>query len=64
MLVIEDVEVRENAGSVVVTIRNVGRVNTNLNFNVMTQDYSGTGLEATGQWMLLSRLLTSLHAVV
>ena len=51
VLVIEDVVVREDAGSVMVTITNVGRPR-NLNFNVMTRDISATDA-ATGQWMLL-----------
>ena len=49
ILVIDDVVVREDAASVMVTIRKVGGAGFIINFGVETRDYTGSGAGAIGQ---------------
>ena len=49
ILVIDDVEVREEAGTVDVTIRKVGGARFQVVFNVETRAFNGSGAGATGQ---------------
>ena len=49
ILVIDDVEVREDVGNVTVTIRKVGGARFAINFDVETRDFTGSGPGATGQ---------------
>ena len=49
ILVIDDVEVREEAGEVIVTIRKVGGAGYVVEFDVETRAFTGSGAGATGQ---------------
>ena len=49
ILVIDDVEVREEAGEAIVTIRKVGGAGFVINFDVETRAFTGSGAGATGQ---------------
>ena len=58
ILVIDDVEVREDVGNVIVTIRKVGGAGFAISFNVETRAFTGSGPGATGQ---LSNVLSMLY---
>ena len=49
IVIIDDVDVREEVGTVDVTIRKVGNAGFVLNFDVATRAFTGSGLGATGQ---------------
>ena len=49
ILVIDDVEVHEEAGEAIVTIRKNGGAELRVNFDVETRAFTGSGVGATGQ---------------